>query len=191
MPEMTDVATGESVASAWGNNIRDRTIQRYATTAERTSLHSSPTAGDLAFMEDTGLVFVYYDGAWTPLAEQVDGLSESSGASALTTAYATYETVNLTIPAYWNTWKCAAWASAWINTDSPPIHDIGIRIRIAGTDKQPIDGPGQGFEGPNSIVAMSTGLSATGAVTVLLRAIGDPIDTISDRTLYALATRLT
>ncbi len=64
MPELNDVTTGSTIASQWGNDIRDRTIQRYADAAERTTEHPSPTQGDLSYLADTGDVDVFGPSGW-------------------------------------------------------------------------------------------------------------------------------
>lgn len=64
MPEIPDVIASETIASEWGNDIRDRTVQRYADSTERTADHSSPAVGDLSFIEATGDLDVYSSGAW-------------------------------------------------------------------------------------------------------------------------------
>ena len=66
MPEINDVQIGETIAVEWGNAIRDRTIQRYDDAAERDELHPDPTAGDLAYLRDSGDVLVYHSGTWQP-----------------------------------------------------------------------------------------------------------------------------
>src|SRR5690606_27390333 len=66
MPEINDVVLGETITTQWGNAIRDRTIQRYVDAADRNAEHPNPTAGDLAYLADTGAVEVYHSGAWQP-----------------------------------------------------------------------------------------------------------------------------
>lgn len=66
MPELDDVRIGETIAVEWGNAIRDRTIQRYDDAADRDELHPAPTAGDLAYLRDSGDVLVYHSGVWQP-----------------------------------------------------------------------------------------------------------------------------
>ena len=63
-PEMPDVIGGETITEEWGNDIRDRTLQRYANAADRTTLIPTPTDGDLSFLDDTGRVYVYNAGTW-------------------------------------------------------------------------------------------------------------------------------
>lgn len=67
MPEISDVLPNEPITDEWGNDIRDRTVQRYSSVSDRTSKHSSPDAGDLAFMTDSGELQVYFSGAWQSL----------------------------------------------------------------------------------------------------------------------------
>lgn len=67
MSEMPDVATLTTISSDWGNDIRDRTIQRYSSVANRTSEHASPAEGDLSYLEDSNTVWVYNGTAWVQL----------------------------------------------------------------------------------------------------------------------------
>lgn len=67
MPEIPDVVQGNPVESAWGNDIRDRTVQRYTDAAARDSLTPLPAPGDLAYLDDTGSVQVYDGTAWRDL----------------------------------------------------------------------------------------------------------------------------
>jgi hypothetical protein len=64
MPEIANVASGETIESAWGNAIRDRTVQRYTSTAERDSLNPGPVEGDLAYIENTNDMQFYNGSSW-------------------------------------------------------------------------------------------------------------------------------
>lgn len=68
MPEIPDVVAGQFVESSWGNDIRDRTVQRYNDATERDALNPLPVPGDLAYLDGTGEVQVYTAGAWFPIA---------------------------------------------------------------------------------------------------------------------------
>lgn len=68
MPEIANVVTDEIIEVSWGNAIRDRTIQRYADSAQRTSEHPSPSSGDLSYLESDGLIYVYFASAWRKVA---------------------------------------------------------------------------------------------------------------------------
>lgn len=68
MAEIPNVAPGETIESgAWGNPIRDRTVQRYASVASRDALNPTPTQGDLAYLEDTDRIQVFAIAAWVDL----------------------------------------------------------------------------------------------------------------------------
>lgn len=65
--EIADVTPATTIDVEWGNDIRDRTVQRYPSVAGRTSEHPTPAAGDLAFLEDSGAIEVYFGGSWRGL----------------------------------------------------------------------------------------------------------------------------
>lgn len=62
MPEIPDVIPGEPVESDWGNQIRNRTVQRYTDATERDALVPFPVAGDLAWL-DTEAAMTIFDGS--------------------------------------------------------------------------------------------------------------------------------
>jgi len=64
MPEMPDVVSGEAVAADWGNDIRDRTVQRYADATARDAAMPFPLAGDLAYLDDSGTVTLFDGTQW-------------------------------------------------------------------------------------------------------------------------------
>lgn len=64
MPEMPDVIQGEPVEADWGNDIRSRTVQRYADEAARTAEHPFPAAGDLSYLVDSSQVQVFDGTVW-------------------------------------------------------------------------------------------------------------------------------
>lgn len=61
----TSVVTGEIIESAWGNEIRDRTIQVFANVAERDLWLA--TRGCWAFVTDTGNLYMHDGTAWGPV----------------------------------------------------------------------------------------------------------------------------
>ena len=64
MPELPDVAPGEIIASAHINDIRDRTVQRYATDLERDTDNPTPTSGDVAWVEESNALQVFNGAVW-------------------------------------------------------------------------------------------------------------------------------
>ena len=81
MAEIPNVVGGEIITDEWGNDIRDRTVQRYATVAARTAAHPSPIEGDLSYLQDSNTVDVYNGTAWVPVdsSSEVDGSIEVAG----------------------------------------------------------------------------------------------------------------
>ena len=64
MPEIPDVVAGTPVESNWGNDIRDRTVQRYADATARAAAVPVPVIGDLAVLEDSGALTMWDGSAW-------------------------------------------------------------------------------------------------------------------------------
>lgn len=61
MAEIPNVIPGEPIETNWGNEIRDRTLQRYQDITQRDLLIPIPIAGDLAYIIDDAQI-QYYDG---------------------------------------------------------------------------------------------------------------------------------
>lgn len=64
MTRTPDVTANNPITDEWGNEIRDRTVQRYASAAARSSEHPSPEAGDMSYLADKGRVEVFHSAAW-------------------------------------------------------------------------------------------------------------------------------
>jgi hypothetical protein len=64
MTKTVDVAAGQKVASPWGNEIRDRTLQVFATVAERNAQWLTPPDGATCITLDTYTVWRRRAGAW-------------------------------------------------------------------------------------------------------------------------------
>lgn len=79
MPEIANVASGETIESAWGNQIRDRTVQRYATNAARDSAHPSPTEGDLCYVESTDRLLFHDGTTWITVLDNNGGQTLAGG----------------------------------------------------------------------------------------------------------------
>ncbi len=69
MPKQPDVVSGEIIDSTWGNDIRDRTLQRVASETDRNSSYPSPNPGDLVFVENIGEVQVWNGSTWLTLVD--------------------------------------------------------------------------------------------------------------------------
>lgn len=72
MPEIPNVVPGEPVESDWGNDIRDRVVQRFADDTERTTQLPFPGVGQVTWI-DSPAQLDYWDGAaWVKVTDQPD-----------------------------------------------------------------------------------------------------------------------
>lgn len=197
MPEIPDVVTGEVIASTWGNDIRDRAVQRYANAATRTASVPAPEEGALSYLLDTNLVYVYDGAAWVTInpvtlgSYEVDGYAEVS-TFVLTSIVQTVATVNLTIPAGWATWKCTATATWMYDWVSGTIDAASARLMIDGTALQALvinNGPAGDQMG--ALVGQRTGMTTTGSRAINLQAAegASTVAELHDIALYARAVR--
>lgn len=69
MARTADVVAGTLIQSAWGNEIRDRTVQQFATTAERDTW-AGPPAGAVCITTDTMTLWRYTGTTWVALDTQ-------------------------------------------------------------------------------------------------------------------------
>ena len=69
MAEIPDVVALENIEVQWGNDIRDRTVQRYADETERDNLVPLPQSGDLAWIVDINEIQVYDGTGWLTLVD--------------------------------------------------------------------------------------------------------------------------
>lgn len=101
-----DVATPQVISPEWGNAIRDRTLQIFASAAARAAALPSPQVGQICFQTDTG-TFLVYEGAvvgwrrpwnmpWGKVARTVDNTTATftdSSEHALSLAATTFTAV--------------------------------------------------------------------------------------------------
>lgn len=76
MPEIPNVVPGEPVEADWGNDIRDRSVQKYADLTALEASQPVPQLGELAWLDNPGYLVVCTDAVaptWTPLLDQSDG----------------------------------------------------------------------------------------------------------------------
>lgn len=64
MPKTVDVASGQKIASTWGNEIRDRTVQLFVSVAERDASGWAPANGAMCVTQDTGILWQRVAGSW-------------------------------------------------------------------------------------------------------------------------------
>jgi len=64
MPEIPDVTPGGTIQTAWGNQIRDRAVMRYASAAARDASVLVPVSGDLAWLDDVNELTIFNALVW-------------------------------------------------------------------------------------------------------------------------------
>lgn len=95
-----NVVAGAPILSAWGNEVRDRSVQVFANAAERTAQWVAPPEGAASYLRDVDTMEVYHGTAWRlPWAMPWGfiALSEAIADSGGFTAPA--EMINVALPA--------------------------------------------------------------------------------------------
>jgi len=80
-----NVVASTPITSAWGNEIRDRTVQRFASFAELTSSWTSPGEGAVAYLTDVNSLHAYNGSAWVAITPRSATVATTVTTSA--TAY--------------------------------------------------------------------------------------------------------
>lgn len=153
--ELPDVVPAQVIASEHINDIRDRTIQRYASAAARASSNPSPAEGDLSYLNDSNGIYVYDGSAWvstnaaaTILPAQlngsvasdivrVGGTQDNSGPIGISTTMADRASIVFNKPASWATYFIMAWGSAYATSDAANLRS---RVEIGLSNGTTIDG---------------------------------------------------
>jgi hypothetical protein len=73
MAEIPDVIPGDPIEASWGNPIRDRSLQRYLSAADRDAKNPVPVDGDMAFLIDSSTTQVFGAGNWNTIVREADG----------------------------------------------------------------------------------------------------------------------
>ncbi|HKE67434.1 MAG TPA: hypothetical protein VKB59_22740 [Micromonosporaceae bacterium] len=63
-----DVVPDETIESAWGNEIRDRTVTPFTNAAERDASIPAPNEGMTVWLIDQAVTQIYHAGSWRTLA---------------------------------------------------------------------------------------------------------------------------
>ena len=75
MPEIPNVVPGEPVEADWGNDIRDRSVQKYADQSALDVSQPFPQAGEVVWLDDPGQFRAWSGTAWVPLGDLSQPLS--------------------------------------------------------------------------------------------------------------------
>jgi hypothetical protein len=200
MPEIANVVSGNTITSTWGNQIRDRTIQRYASATARATAHPSPTAGDLSYLTDVDDIALYDGANWIPLRLDVEmGGNVSSTLINLNTApYVEIVAVTFTKPAHWNTFKIMVWGGATIRANPTDSWNVDTRIVIGASQGTAVTTNPQSTSGANETWHAAArhevaGLAATVAVALQGKTSDAPTETsqVGGAVINYLAVRTT
>ena len=67
-----DVVPDQTIESAWGNTIRDRTVTPFANVAARTTAIPTPKAGMVTWLDDVKRLEVYNGTVWRPMSNKTN-----------------------------------------------------------------------------------------------------------------------
>lgn len=157
MPEIPDVAPGEVIESVWGNELRDRSLQRYADETERDFLNGAPIEGELAWIENINTMQVYNGADWIDLLD-----TDQSGFPWLSQTGGTISGVlQVDGQTFIQAGSAAAPGLAFAGTDAG-ITRSGTQVRLAsgGESLLAVDG-----DGSQQILAIFSGGPAAPAWT--------------------------
>lgn len=96
-----NVVAEAPILSAWGNEIRDRTIQNFATAAERAAQWTAPPEGAASYLRDVDRLEIYDGTSWRVPGRAFAQIIRTAGDHVINSA--TWQTVftglDLTLPA--------------------------------------------------------------------------------------------
>ena len=72
MSELNDVTGGETIAEAFTNQVKERTIMRYASVAARDTSIPAPIEGSMAYLQDSDTVTYYNGTGWVDMGLLID-----------------------------------------------------------------------------------------------------------------------
>ena len=64
MAELADVIGGDIVTAAFTNDVKNRSVMRYASASARDSSIPTPQDGDVAWLQDANSLTIYANGSW-------------------------------------------------------------------------------------------------------------------------------
>ena len=67
MAELNDVTGGETITATFTNQVKNRTVMRYADAASRDASIPAPVGGDLAYLQDVDRITYYDDTSWVEM----------------------------------------------------------------------------------------------------------------------------
>jgi len=132
MAQTPDVVANALIQSAWGNEIRDRTVQSFATVTERNTW-AAPPKGALAVTLDSLSLWQYDGTAWVPAGPNgVVGYAELTAGFAYSTSPIDIPGLSVTFTAAGGGRRYRISAEMWVQT-TVTNDRIGFQICTPGT----------------------------------------------------------
>ena len=129
MSELTDRVGGDTIPSAFHNQVKERTIMRYASAVARDASIPVPVEGSLAYLNDVNIVTLYDGFDWVNLPD-LGGHQTASVTTTLTAAQDVYETIDVFGLPSTGTWNYVV--SWW--SDSAVLNDINFTAQVQFTN---------------------------------------------------------
>ena len=163
MSELNDVAGGETIASTFTNQVKERTVMRYASAAGRDTSIPAPVSGSLAYLQDSDTVTMYDGTNWVALVM-------ASGAVAMTAALDMGGNELLNVTGIRDTGN----VSRMIPVEDGPLNLYG---ESGGAPKQTVSDTGTAFAAPARVTEAAQNLGDNLARNVVIN-IGEPTITV-------------
>lgn len=134
------VAPGQTITSAWGNNVRDGLINSFASLAARTSQVSSPVEGMVSYLNDVNSLQLHNGSQWVPTIPASANVDTSQ--TTTSTTYADLATGGPTVTVVTGT-SAIVWIGGLANNSGANNSFIGVAVSgattIAAADLQAYD----------------------------------------------------
>lgn len=128
---IANVIPNAPIASAWGNAIRDRTVQSFASAAERDAQWTAPPSGAVCVTTDTYTLWLYAGTAWQPFGAAPKVYATSPlGGGAIAASELVVNTVTVPAQPRATTIELGVWHT-YINDTS--LDTFVIRLRAGST----------------------------------------------------------
>jgi hypothetical protein len=128
MSKTLDVVAGNIIDDAWGNEIRDRTLQVFATVAERDSQWPTAPNGATCVTLDTGRQWIRIAGGWQPAWPRlVSALALSTTGTVTSTTPIDVPGASISVPLYsGRAYRIAGWVCVLNNGTANTVVNLYV-----------------------------------------------------------------
>lgn len=174
------VVAGTTITGAWGNNVRDGLVTRFASVAARTSAVPSPPTPFATWRTDANILEMYDGSNYVPPQANYKGSTSRTSAISTTTTEVLADSVTFTAVAG-RRYKIT-WSGKWLGSIAGETLQVRFRY-VAGASVtsaatmlrgQDLVTPGANYHSPLCLVDHVTGISGTYTVGMfVLRGFGN------------------